>query len=171
MNFMANPLFRVGLGAGAGFLASIFVPKVPYLGSYGKSVGLAGAGALAAYLYGRKYEDTAIQMSPPLFAMKAPTAGEVIALAGQTPDYETVMCSTTQSEKMLHQPMRALGLVAGTLGVFASLKAYRERPDFKLEGIVMALGAGAIAAYNGYGLVRSYGQMNSRFLPQLQPVA
>lgn len=171
MNWKANPLLRTGVGAGVGFLASNFIPKVPYLGSYGKSVGLAGAGALLAYWYGRKYESQVAPTSPALFAMKAPTAGEVIALSGQDPDYQTVMCSTLETENTLHQPMRAVGLVAGTLGVFASLKAFRERPDFKLEGLVMALGAGALAAYNGYGLVRSYSQMNERYLPQMQPVA
>ncbi|MCH9834655.1 hypothetical protein K0U83_03290 [bacterium] len=177
MTWMANPIMRTGAGAGAGFLASLAVRRVPnnalspYLSGYGTSVALAGVGALAAYWYGRKYEDMAVSNAPAMFAMKAPSAGDVIALAGRDVDYQTVMCSTSENEKRVHQPMRALTLVAGTLGMFASLKAYRTQPDFKLEGLAMALGSGAIAAYNGYCLVRSHSQMTERYLPQMQPAA
>jgi len=177
MNWLSNPIMRTGAGASAGFLASLAIRRVPnnalspYLSGYGTSVALAGVGALAAYWYGRKYEAMAVSDAPSMFAMKAPSAGDVIALTGRDPDYQTVMCSTTEHENRLHQPMRALTLVAGTLGVFASLKAYRTQPDFKLEGLAMALGSGAIAAYNGYCLVRSYSQMNERFLPQMQPIS
>lgn len=174
MSIFSDPLQRTALGAfiGLGTAALLTESSDPPLSDYlsvpATYLSLTGTFAIAAYFAGRPtLVRPSMELSGPE-AFKAPSDGNVIALTGKDLEYRDVVCDTFEREERKHQPMRAITMVAGLVGAAAAIGAMRKRPDFRLEGVVLAGLGGLIGIYNGYCLVHTHQQMQRRFVAQLQ---